>query len=386
MEGVRQSLRLGRFAGIDVGVNWSVLVIFGLLTWELAYVVFPSSPFGGPTAADWVAAVVATAAFFVSLLAHEVSHAVVARHNGVGVRSITLWLFGGVAQLEGEAHTAGADFRIAAVGPGTSIALAVVFALGQLAADAAGAAGLVVTVLSWLWKINLLLAAFNLIPAAPLDGGRILRAGLWRAWGDRTRASLAAARAGRGFGIVLIAVGIVEFAYGGVTGLWPALLGWFLYSAAGMEERAARLRGGLGHLRVGQVMTPNPPAVPAGVTVAELVDRVLWHWRGDALAVVDDHGWLAGVLPVRAVQSVPPDRRAVTAVGQLAVPLAAVPVARVDEPLQALLERMAGASGVPALVLDGDRRLAGIVTDTDLERAAALGATATRRQREPAWR
>ena len=383
---VRQSLRLGKFAGIDVGVNWSVLVIFGLLTWELADVVFPSSPFGGATAADWVAAFVATAAFFVSLLAHEVSHAVVARHNGVGVRSITLWLFGGVAQLEGEAHTAGADFRIAAVGPGTSIALAVVFAVGQLAAQAAGAPGLVVTVLSWLWKINLLLAAFNLIPAAPLDGGRILRAGLWRAWGDRHRASLAAARAGRVFGVVLIALGLVEFASSGYIGLWPALLGWFLYSAAGVEERMARLRGGLGHLQVSQVMTPSPPAVPAAVTVAELADRVLWRWRGEALAVVDEHGWLAGVLAVRAVQSVPPDRRAFTTVGQLATPLSAVPVARVDEPLNALVERMTRAPGIPALVLDGDRRLAGVVTDADLQRAVAIGTAPPPRPHEPAWR
>jgi Zn-dependent protease len=383
---VRQSLRLGRFAGVDVGVNWSVLVVFGLLTWALAGAMSPSSPSGGPTAADWVAAAVAAAVFFVSLLAHEVSHALVARHNGVGVRSITLWLFGGVAQLEGEAHTAGADFRIAAVGPATSVALAVVFAFAQLAAQALGAAGLVVAVLSWLWKINLLLAAFNLVPAAPLDGGRILRAGLWRAWGDRTRASLAAARAGRGFGILLIVVGVAEFAFGDGSGLWAALLGWFLYSAAGMEERVARLRGGIGHLRVGQVMTPNPPAVPATVTTTELVDRVLWHWRGDAVAVVDDHGWLAGALAVRVLHTVPPDRRALTTVGQLATPLAAVPVARVDEPLSVLLDRMARAPGVPALVLDGERRLAGIVTEGDLERASSFGAGAPTGTPQPAWR
>lgn len=382
---MRQSLRLGRFAGIDVGMNWSVVVIFALLTWELAAVVFPSGPFGGPTAADWAAAVVASAAFFASLLAHEVSHAVVARRNGVGVHSITLWLFGGVAQLEGEAHTAGADFRIAAIGPGTSIALAVAFALGQLAAQAAGAVGLVVTVLSWLWKINLLLAAFNLVPAAPLDGGRILRAGLWRAWGDRVRASVAAARAGRAFGIVLIGLGIIEFAYGGVVGLWPALLGWFLYSAAGMEERAGRLRGGIGHLQVGQVMSPNPPVVPARSTVSELADRALWQWRGDAVVVVDDQGWLAGVLPVRVLRSVPSDQRPFTSVGPLSIPLPSVPVARVDEPLQALLDRMAQAPGVPALVLHGDKRLAGMVSESDLERAATFGAPPPR-QKQPAWR
>ena len=188
------SFRLGRIAGIPVGVNWSVVVIFGLLTWELAAFVFPST-YGGTRAAYWVWAVVAAALFFVSLLAHEASHAVVARHFGVGVQSITLWLFGGVALLEGEALTPGADFTIAAVGPGMSILLAAVFGALQVVLEHLGVRGLVVSVASWLWEINLLLAAFNLIPAAPLDGGRILRSGLWRAWRDRDRAAVLAARA-----------------------------------------------------------------------------------------------------------------------------------------------------------------------------------------------
>lgn len=369
---MRQSIRIGTFAGVDVGVNWSVLVIFALLAWELADLVFPGSYAGTPTA-YWAAGIVAALAFFLSLLAHEVSHAVVARHNGVGVRSITLWLFGGVAQLEGEAHTAGADFRIAAVGPGTSIGLAVGFGALQLAATAAGAHGLVVGVLSWLWKINLLLAAFNLVPAAPLDGGRILRAGLWRAWGDRTRASIAASRAGRVFGIVLVGVGVVGFAYGSVVGLWPALIGWFLYTAAGAEERTARLRGGVSSLFVGQVMTPHPPAVPARTTVAELIVRHLWDFRGDAVAVTDDHGWLAGIVTVAGVRAVPPERRSLTPLSDVAVPLERLAVGRPEEPMEVLLERM-GADGAPAaLILDAEHRLAGIVTGADLERAAAFG-------------
>jgi Zn-dependent protease len=298
---------------------------------------------------------------------------VVARHNGVGVRSITLWLFGGVAQLDGEAHTAGADFRIAAVGPATSIALAVAFAAAQLAATAAGAHGLAVGVLSWLWKINLLLAAFNLVPAAPLDGGRILRAGLWRAWGDRLRASAAAARAGRVFGAVLIAVGIVGFLFGSLVGLWPAVLGWFLYSAAGSEERLAEVRSGVAHLLVGQVMTAHPPAVPARTSVSELVSAHLWHYRGEAVAVTDDAGWLAGVVTLGAVQAVPVERRPFTALSAIAVPLAAVAVGRSDEPMSALLDRMGRAPSGIALVLDADNRLAGIVTASDVERAASFG-------------
>ena len=369
---MRQSIRIGTFAGVDVGVNWSVLVIFALLAWELAELVFPGS-YAGTRAGYWAAGIVTAIVFFLSLLAHEVSHAVVARRNGVGVRSITLWLFGGVAQLQGEAHTAGADFRIAAVGPATSIGLAVVFGAAQLAAGTAGAHGLVVGALSWLWKINLLLAAFNLVPAAPLDGGRILRAGLWRAWGDRTRASVAAARAGRVFGIVLIGLGVVGFAYGTLAGLWPAVLGWFLYTAAGGEEQMARVRGGVSHLVVGQVMTPHPPALPARSTVAELVAGHLWHFRGEAVAVTDDQGWLAGIVGVAAVRAVPEDRRPWTPLSALAVPLTSLAVGRPEEPMDALLERMTQADAPAALVLDADNRLAGIVTTADLERVASFG-------------
>ncbi|HLX89534.1 MAG TPA: site-2 protease family protein, partial [Acidimicrobiales bacterium] len=293
---------------------------------------------------------------------------------GIGVRSITLWLFGGVAQLEGEAHTAGADFRIAAVGPATSLALAIAFAGAQLAATGAGAHGLVIGVLTWLWRINLILAAFNLVPAAPLDGGRILRAALWRAWRDRQRAAVAAARAGRGFGALLIAGGLIGLVTRSPIGLWPALLGWFLYTAAGSEERVARLRGGVSQLTVGQVMTPHPPVVAAGSTVAELVGGPLAHYQGDAAAVVDDHGWLAGLVTADAVRSVPAEKRTVRRAGEIALPLAALAVARPDESMDALLDRMATATGGAALVLDALGRLAGVVTTADLVRAAARGA------------
>ena len=369
---MRQSIRIGTFAGVPVGVNWSVLVIFGVVIWELAEFGFPTALGGGVPAANWAAAVIAALLFFFSLLAHEVSHAVVARRNGVGVRSITLWLFGGVAQLEGEAHTPGADFRIAAVGPGTSIVLAGVFGAAQAAAQGLGVGGLPIDVLSWLWKINLLLAAFNLVPAAPLDGGRILRSGLWRAWHDRIRASVAAARSGRVFGVVLVVLGLVEFGYGGVLGLWPALLGWFLWSAAGMEERAARLRGGVEHLAAWQVMVPHPPVLADSETVAQLVGT-LWHYRGDAVAVTDERGWLSGLVTGDRVRAVPHSQRPVTRLRDIAMPLSSVPVVRVGDPVAVLLERMRSADGAPAFVLDDGGRLAGIVTGPDLEHAAVLG-------------
>jgi len=370
---MRQSVRIGTYAGIPVGVNWSVLVIFALVTWELADYVFPQTYGGGARLTYWVAAVVAALLFFASLLAHELSHAVVARRNGVGVRSITLWLFGGVAQLQGEAHDPGADFRIAAIGPTTSAVLAGAFGVAEAVAHSLGFSGLSVDVLSWLWKINLLLAAFNLIPGAPLDGGRILRAGLWKAHGDRIRASVVAARAGRVFGLVLVALGLVGFAYyDDAFGLWPAVLGWFLWSAAGTEERIARLRGGVAHLAAWQVMAPNPPSLPQADTVADLVNA-LWSYRGDALAITDERGWLSGLVTAQAVRAVPADQRQHTQLRHIAVPLAQVPVVRVGDPVAVLLERLSAAGGTPAMVLDGEGRLAGIVAGPELERAAMFG-------------
>lgn len=367
---MKQSIRLGRIGGVPVGVHWSVAVIFGLVTWQLAATVLPDAYGGGARPQYWVAAVVAATLFLASLLAHEGSHALVARRHGVGVRSITLWLFGGVAQLEGEAHTPSADFAIAAVGPATSIGLAGVFAAVELAIEHAGARGLAVSVSSWLWQINLLLAAFNLIPAAPLDGGRILRAGLWRSSGDRARASVLAARAGLGFGVILIGLGLVEFVAGSPIGLWPAFLGWFLFTAARSEGGTAHRRGAVQGLAVGEVMTTHPPVVPSTMTVAELLSGPVRLWDGrEVAALVGPTGWLAGVVTLERIRRVPAHEQLTTRLGDICEGIDLAPVGRPEEAMEALLGRMYGAGGRPAVVLDPANRLAGIVTIDDVERA-----------------
>jgi len=368
---VRPSIRLGKVAGIAVGCNWSVLVILALFAWELAAYVLPTTA-GAPSAADWAAGVVGAVVLLASLLAHEVSHALVAKRHGVTVRSITLFVFGGVTQLEGEAHTPGADFAIAAIGPGTSIGLAGVFGALEWLASGAGVHGLVLGVLSWLWKVNLLLAVFNLVPAAPLDGGRILRSVLWRRSGDHDGATVTAARAGRGFAVLLIVVGVLGFFSGGLLGVWPALIGVFLYAAARAEEEYGRMRARIGSLRVGQVMTPHPPVVSGDISVADLVNRYLWGYHGEAAVVRDAEGRPAGIVTTAAVRALEPDRRAAVTVAEIMAPRTEVSVGRADEPMTALLERMATGGYAIALVLDAEDRLAGIVTDRDLRRAAAL--------------
>jgi len=369
---MNQTLRLGRIGGVPVGMNWSVLVIFGLFAWELAALEFPARYGTGPHPAYWAAAVVASALFFVSLLAHELAHAVVARHNGIGVRSITLWLFGGVAQLEGDALDPGADFRIAAVGPATSLALAALFAVVEAVAAAAGVHGVALGVPGWLAVSNLMLAVFNVIPAAPLDGGRILRAGLWRWNHDRDRAAVLAARVGRVFGVVLIVVGIVMFfvpGYG-LFGLWPAALGLFLTSAARAEERWAQERHDVRAVTAAEAMSPVAGGVPGHITVSQLLAHSSPMFRVEAVPVIDAAGGLTGLLEVERLARLPRAEHHNTQVAALAQPVGDLVVAAPGDPLDVTLDKIAGAGGLPAIVLDPTGRLMGVVTLDDVDRAA----------------
>jgi Zn-dependent protease len=245
------SLRLGRIAGIQIGASWSVLFIALLIAWSLAGGILPVQAPGLEPSAYWLGALVATGLFFGSLLAHELGHAVVARRAGLRVRGITLWLLGGVAQLGDEPESPRDDLRVAAV------------ALG-----AVGAPTLATAVAAWLAVGNTALAVFNLIPAAPLDGGRVLRALLWRRHGNRTRAAVTATVAGQVAGFALIAFGLLGFLFGlGFGDLWIALVGWFLVGAARQERDYTVARQGLEGLRVGDIMRPTPPPAPAWFTV-----------------------------------------------------------------------------------------------------------------------
>jgi CBS domain-containing protein len=225
---------------------------------------------------------------------------------------------------------------------------------------------------SWLWEINVLLGVFNLIPAAPLDGGRILRAALWRRSGDRFRASVTASRAGRVFAVVLIVLGVLLFgSTGSVIAIWPLLIGLFIYFAARGEEEYALVQSAMATLTVGQVMTPALPSVPNRTTVADMAS-LLWLYRGDAAAVVDDSGRLAGMVTAQAVNAVSLARRPATTANEIAIPLSTIALARPEEPMSALLERMASKQGQPALVLDANGRVCGTISSSDVQRAVAL--------------
>lgn len=365
---MEESLRLGHLFGVRIGVNWSVLVIFTLILLLLAAGRFPVVAPDRSPAVYGVAGLAAALVFFASLLAHELSHALVARRNGVTVEGITLWMFGGVARLQGEAPTPAAELRIAGVGPLVSLVLAAVFgAAGWLASGLAGE-GLTLEVLRWLAIINLALAVFNLAPASPLDGGRILRALLWWRRGDRTSAALTAARAGRLFGFLLVGLGVVQLLLvPGIGGLWLVLIGFFIANAAATEGTYAQVQAGLSGLRVADVMTASPMVLPQHLSVEQAVDAYLLPNRFSSFPLVDADGHPTGLLTLKQIKAVPRDAWATTSVQRIAVPLASVAVAAPPEPLLDVLPRLRdGGDGRILVIADG--RVVGIVSPTDIAR------------------
>jgi Zn-dependent protease/CBS domain-containing protein len=386
---INDSIRLGRIAGIPLAMNWSVLVIVWLLTWGLAADLLPEAAPGYTTAAYWAAGLAAAFVFFASLLAHELSHAIVARRAGMKVEGMTLWLFGGVAKLGGLPPNAAADLRIAAVGPGTSLALSLGFGVITVLLGVAAAPDLLVTAAAWLAGINLVLALFNLIPGAPLDGGRVLRALLWRRHGDWVRAAVSAARAGQVVGYGVIGLGLAELFLGaGFGGLWMVFIGWFILVASRAERDHVVTESALRGVQVGDVMTRNPVTAPGWITVQELIDRYLFSHPHSAYPVEDLDGRVEGLVTLRQVRRVSPERRPGTRVADVALPMERVRAATADQLVTLLLETQEDSSdetGGRVLVFDrfpgpgrgadeGRRELVGIVTPTDIARAADIRA------------
>jgi Zn-dependent protease/predicted transcriptional regulator len=371
---MRASFRLGRLFGVPVAVHWSVLIIFALIVWSVGANILPRSYPGHPFWAYLIAGVSAAVVFFLGLLAHEVSHAVLAKRNGLEVNRITLWLLGGVAELHGEPRTPAADLRIAGVGPLVSLVIGLVFGGAATALALSGQRGLIFGAIAWLAGINLLLAGFNLLPAAPLDGGRLLRAALWKWRGDRIWAAVTAARFGRFLGIALIAVGVWQFIVGaGFGGLWLALIGWFLTTAAGAEERQARTGRALAGVRARDVMTEHPRTVPPDMSVADFIDHYLPTYRHSTFPLTEEDRPV-GLATLDRIRQVPADQRHDTALRQIACRPEELVLVPPEEPLLDLLPRLNGCADGRALVVS-DGHLIGIVSPSDISRAVERGTT-----------
>ena len=231
-----ETFRIGRVAGVRVGAHWSLLLIAGFIGWSLAGLAFPRLAPGYPPIAYWLAALATTAVFLQSLLAHELAHCIVARRAGIPEHGIVFWVLGAASRLEGSPPSAAVELRVAAAGPAMSAALAGGFLAFSRLLVATGAGRLIGATLGWLGAMNLLVAAFNLLPAYPLDGGRVFRALLWRWHGDEARAGMTAGRCGWLFGAALVSGGILDAALRvDLAGLWLVPLGWYLCGAARTE-------------------------------------------------------------------------------------------------------------------------------------------------------
>jgi Zn-dependent protease len=358
------SISVGRISGIRIGVHWSWIVVFALFTWTLSTGVFPRT---NPDLSDGThiaMAAVAALLFFVSVLLHELGHALRARREGVEIEGITLWLFGGVATLRGVWQSAGAEFRIAVAGPLVTVALTALFLAAALVVGLQEVDGVV----AWLGFVNLSLLVFNLIPAVPLDGGRILHAGLWHLRGDFAWATRVASTIGRGFGFLLIGVGVAMFVFqGSFSGAWLVFLGWFLLAAASAEAQYATARQALAGLRVADLMTRDPVIVAPDLTLGRFMDEVVWSRRFTTYPVVED-GRPTGLLPFRCVAQVPRTEWDLKRVRDCMVPLDEVPVLTPDADAIDVLAQLSQAEVHRGLVVEDDR-LVGLISITDLAHA-----------------
>ncbi len=364
----RGGVPIARIAGIRISADWSVLVIGGLLAWGVAGGAVPVSVPGTPLWLAWTVGAIAAGLLIVSLTAHELAHALLARRRGIPVDGIRLWLFGGVAQMSGDWVTGKTEMLVAAIGPAVTFVIAAVFVGLSWLLLSVGAPPLVIVVVEWLAGLNVMLLVFNLIPAFPLDGGRILRGFLWTRSRNRMSATIAASRAGRAFAVLLVGFGVLDlFFLDPVGGVWLMLIGWFLDTAARGEAQGEQTRHALAGLVVGDVMSKNPVIVPSWITVELLVDQYVMGHEFTSFPTHSIDGRIDGLVTMRGIKQVPAQQRGNRRAIDIAIPVDRVPIARPDEPITDLLKRVGPASDGRAMVYDGGS-LVGIVSPSDIAR------------------
>jgi Zn-dependent protease/CBS domain-containing protein len=340
--------------GIPIRVHFSWLLVFGLVTWSLAAGYFPQEYPGWATRTYWTVGAITALIFFASILVHELGHSWVALRNGIPIRSITLFVFGGVAQIAREPGAPGVELRIAIAGPTTSFVLAGLFAgTGQVLRDIPILAAPAI----WLARINFMVAAFNLIPGFPLDGGRLLRAVVWRWTGSLRRASGAASFIGQLVAFGFIGWGILTVLGGNVIGgMWIAFIGWFLQNAAAASHAEANLREMLRDVTVGQAMTRDCRRVERGSPLDRVVqDEVLG--AGRRCVVVTEAERLVGLLTLHEIKAIPRDRWAMVTVGDVMTPAGKVTAVDPKTDLLAALEKMDVANVAQMPVIEAGKLL-----------------------------
>jgi len=361
---MKGAIRLGSIRGIEIGVHYNWLLIFFLVAWSLAMGYFPQSYPGWTSLVYWTTGVIASILLFVSVLLHELAHSFVAQARGLPVRSITLFIFGGVSNIVREAENPRTEFAMAVVGPLSSLVIAGVFyglflvvpnKLDPLAA-----------LLSYLALINAFLAVFNLIPGFPLDGGRVLRSIIWGATGNLVKATNIAGRVGLVFGWGLIGVGLFQILTGNfLGGIWIAFIGWFLSSAAESSRQGTTAQEYLKGFKVKDVMTPNPQTIGPGATVLEVVQGIFSQYHRRAVPVARD-GKLVGIVTLTNIRGLPQEKWAITPVEAIMTKAPLQCVSPEDDLARAMA--MIAEQDVNQVLVCTDSGLVGIISRADIIR------------------
>jgi Zn-dependent protease len=360
-----QGFRLGSIFGFEIRVDLSWFLIFFLILWTLTVSVFPSN-YPGLSHATYIGmGVVGTLLFFASLLAHELSHSLVARAKGIPVEGITLFAFGGISRTRMDASSPGDEFQIAGIGPLTSIGIAVLFGLLWGLGRSAGWSVAVNGVTAYLASINLVLAIFNLLPGFPLDGGRLFRSLVWKITGNLKKATRIASKGGKLLSYLIIALGVVQlFGANFLNGLWSILIGWFLHNAAEYSYQELLLRTSLDGVRARELMTPNPETVPPDLKLQELVVEYFLQRGYQAFPVVLN-GHPVGIITLNRIKELPRSEWTRRTVGETMTPVKKGVVATPEEKMSKVLQKMA-ESGTRRVLVARNEVLEGIITPSDI--------------------
>jgi Zn-dependent protease/CBS domain-containing protein len=365
------TLTLFRLAGFEVRIDLTWLIIFSLIVWSLASGAFPDAYPGLSRTAYWSMGLAGATALFLSIILHELAHAIVARRYGLQVRSITLFIFGGVADLREEPPSPRAEMRMAAAGPATSLALAALLLAAAAGGRASGLSAPVWGVVAYLGWMNVALFVFNMLPAFPLDGGRILRAWLWKRSGDLRAATRTATASGNALGIVLMALGVLALVMGHfITGFWWLLIGFFIRSAGQVSYHQLFIRETLAGEQVRTFMTANPVTVPRAISVKDLVEKYVFKYHHKLYPVMEQER-LVGCVTMQAIRELPSEEWDRQTVGAIAEPCSPENTISPDEEAMEALARMSRDRRSRLLVMR-EGRLEGIVTLSDLLKFLSL--------------
>lgn len=365
-----KSIPLFKLFGFPIRLDPSWFIVAILLVWSLSGFFFPQAYPELSAAAYWWMGILAALGVFASIVLHEIGHSLVARHYGIAIKGITLFIFGGVAELEDEPESAKAEFLVAIAGPLVSMLLAGLF-IG-LATLMQGAPSLLpaMGVLAYLGTINTIVVIFNMIPAFPLDGGRVLRAGLWKAWGSLRKATRITSRIGSGFGFFFIGLGILSFFLGNIVGgIWLALIGLFLRGAAGMSYQQLLVRQALEGEPIRRFMTTDPVTVAPSLPLTEMIENYVYRYYYKLYPVVEG-STLVGCITLERIKSLSAEERAARTVGDLAEACSEQNTIRADADAMEALSRMSRDN--PRMMVVDDGRLQGIIALRDLMRFFSL--------------